>query len=69
MLHNCILDSGAPHNLMPKEVMEDLGLTVTKPYHDLYDFDSREVKCLGVFKDLVVRITQLPMKGVLMHDV
>ena len=28
LLHNCLLDSGASHNLMPKAVMESLGLTV-----------------------------------------
>ena len=48
MIHNCLLDSGASHNLMPKAVMEAFGLSITKPYHDLYAFDSRAVKCLGV---------------------
>ena len=40
LLHNCLLDSGASHNLMPKAVMEALGLSITKPYRDLYAFDS-----------------------------
>ena len=40
MIHNFLLDSEASHNLMPKDVMEDLGLSITKPYHDLYAFDS-----------------------------
>ena len=40
MIHNFFLDSGASHNLMPKVVMEALGLSITKPYHDLYAFDS-----------------------------
>ena len=57
MLHNYLLESGASHNLIPKAIMEALGLTVTKPYHDLYDFDSRAVKCLGVIKDLMVNLT------------
>ena len=39
-IHNCLLDSGASHNLMPKAVMEALGLSITKPDHDLYAFDS-----------------------------
>jgi hypothetical protein len=43
VLHNCLMDSGASHNLMPKIVMEELGLEVTKAYHDLYFFDSRRV--------------------------
>jgi ribonuclease HI len=69
VLHNCLMDSGASHNLMPKIVMEELGLEVTKTYHDLYSFDSRKVKCLGVIKDLVVSLFQLPMKSVVMDIV
>ena len=69
MIHNCLLDSEASHNLMPKEFMEALGLSITKPYHDLYAFDSRAVKFLGVIKDLVVNLNQLPMKSVIMDVV
>ena len=43
MLHNCLLDSGASHNLMPKAIMEALGLSITRPYHDLFSFDSGAV--------------------------
>ena len=66
VLHNCLMDLGASHNLMPKFVMDELGLEVTKTYHDLYSFDSRKVKCLGVIKDMVVTLFQLPMKSILM---
>jgi hypothetical protein len=69
VLHNCLMDSGASHNLMPKTVMEELGLEVTRAYHDLYSFDSRKVQCLGVIKDLVVTLFQLPMKSVVMDVV
>ena len=69
MIHNCLLDSVASHKLMPKAVMEALGLSITKPYHDLYAFDSRVVNCLGVIKDLMVNLTQLPMKSVIMDVV
>jgi hypothetical protein len=69
VLHNCLMNSGASHNLMPKIVMEELGLEVTKAYHDLYSFDSRRVQCLGVIKDLVVSLFQLPMKSVVMDIV
>ena len=34
ILHNCLLDSGASHNLIPKEVMDEIGLNIAKPYHD-----------------------------------
>jgi hypothetical protein len=56
VLHKHLLDSGASHNLMPKSVMDELGLEITKTYHDLYSFDSRKVKCLGVIKYMVVTL-------------
>jgi hypothetical protein len=63
------MDSGESHNLMPKTIMDELGLEVTKTYHDLYSFDSRKVKYLGVIKDLVVSLFQLPMKSVVVDIV
>ena len=66
ILHNCLLDSGASHNLMPKAVMDELGISITKPYHELFSFECRKVKCLGLIKDLVVNLTQLPSKSIMM---
>jgi hypothetical protein len=66
ILHNCLMDYGASHNFMPKVVMEELGLDITRPYHDLYSFDSKKVKCLGVMKDVVVTLSQLSMKSVVL---
>jgi hypothetical protein len=47
VLHNCLMDSGASHNLMPKTVMEELGLEVTKSYHDLYSLIQGGCSVLG----------------------
>jgi hypothetical protein len=69
LLHNCMLDSGASHNVMPKSIMDRLGLEITRPYRDLYSFDSRRVKCMGMIKDLVVTLAQVPVKNVLMDVV
>ena len=69
VLHNCLMDSGASHNIMPKTVIDEIGLEITKMYHDLYSFDSRKVKCLGVIKYLVVTLFQFPMKSVVMDIV
>ena len=69
LLHNCMLDSGASHNVMPKAIMDRLGLEITRPYGDLYSFDSRKVKCIGIIKDLVVNLEQGPSKSVLMDAV
>ena len=69
ILHNALLDSGASNNLMPKLIMEKLGLEVTRPYKDLFSFDSNKVKCLGLIKDLVVSLAQIPSKSLVMDVV
>ena len=66
ILHNAMLDSGASYKLMPKVIMESLGLEITRPYKDLYSFDSRRVKCLGLIKDLCVNLSQIPAKNLVM---
>ena len=69
LLHNCMLDYGASHNVMPKSIMDRLGLEITRPYGDIYSFDSRRVKCMGMIKYLVVTLAQVLMKSVLMDVV
>jgi hypothetical protein len=69
ILHNAMLDSGASHNLMPKVVMEKLGLEVTRPYKDLHSFDSSKVKCIGLIKDLCITLVQIPSKSMVMDIV
>jgi hypothetical protein len=69
MLHNSMLDSRASHNLMPKEVMEKLGLGIIRKYHDLYSFDAIKVKCDGITKDMVVTLAHLPIKSIMMDVV
>ena len=49
--------------------MEQLGLQITRPYKDLYYFDSKSVKCLGMIKDLVVNLAQILAKSVEMDIV
>ena len=61
-MHNAMLDSGESHILMPKGVVESLGLEVTIPYKYLYSFDSKKVKCLGLIKYMVVTLTKLSSK-------
>jgi hypothetical protein len=64
-----MLDSVASHKLMPKKIMEKLGLEITRPYHDLYSFNSRKFKCEGLIKDMVVTLAQLPVKSIMMDVV
>lgn len=54
---------------MPKLMMEELGLEVTRPYKDMFSFDSNKVKCLGLIKDLAVSLAQIPSKGLVMDVV
>ena len=68
-LHNSMLDSGASHNLMPKVVMEKLGLDIANPYKDLYSFDSSKVKCIGLIKDLCIILAQILAKIMVMDIV
>ena len=68
-LHNTMLDSGVSHNLMPKVIMDNLGLDITRTYKDMYSFDSRKVKCIGLIKDLVVSLHQILEKSILMDVV
>ena len=56
ILHNAMFDSGASHNLIPKSVMEKLDLDITRPYKDLFSFDSSQVRCLRLIKDLCVSL-------------
>lgn len=69
VLHNAMFDSGASHNLMPKSVMERLDLDITRPYKDLFSFDSSQVRCLGLIKDLCVSLVQYPANKILMDVV
>ena len=57
ILHNAMLDSSASHNLIPKVIMEKLGLDITRPYKDLFSFDSSRVRFLGLIKDLCVTLS------------
>jgi hypothetical protein len=68
-LHNVIMDSDTSHNLMPKVIMDELGLEVTRPHKDIFSFDSRKFKCLGLIKDLVVSLAQIPARNMVMHIV
>jgi hypothetical protein len=51
---------------MPKIVMENLGLEITMPYHDLCSFDARKVKWYGLIKDMVFTLVQLHVKSIMM---
>jgi hypothetical protein len=69
ILHNAMLDSSASHNLMPKAVMEKLGLEVTRPYKDIHSFNSSKVICIGPINDLCITLVKIPAKSMVMDVV
>ena len=69
VLHNSMLDLGASHTLMPKGVVESLGLEIRRPSKYFYYFDSKRFKCLGLIKGMVVSLNKLPSKTVVMDVV
>ena len=68
-LHSTMLDFGTSHNLMPKIIMDNLSLNITTPHTNLYSFNSRKFKCIGLIKDLVVSLHQILEKSMLMDVV
>ena len=46
-----------------------MGLDITRPYKDLFSFDSRKVKFLGLIKCMVVSLSQIPTKNIFMDVV
>ena len=61
---NAMSDLGASHNLMPKAILEKLRLEITRPYKDLYSFDSSKVRCLGLINYLCVTLAQIQAKSI-----
>ena len=55
--------------MKPKEVMDNLGLDITRSYKDLFSFDSRKVRCMRLIKDLVVSLHKIPEKSIVMDVV
>ena len=69
VLHNSMLYSATSQNLMPRRIMDQLGLDMTRPYKDIFSFDSNKFKCLGLIKDLVIFLTQIMDKTLVMDMV
>ena len=54
---------------MPRRIMDQLGLDMTRPYKDLFSFDYNKVKCLVLIKDLVISLSQILAKTLVMDVV
>ena len=69
ILINAMLDSGASRNLMPRMIMDKLGLEVTRPYKDIFSFNYSKVKFLLLIKYLVIFLAQTLFMDVVVADI
>jgi len=46
-LHNCMYDSGASSNIITKNVMNLLNLSITRPYHNVCAWILGKLKHMG----------------------
>ncbi len=53
-----MLDSGASANTMPLNVMNQLGLNITRQYKKVCGFNSKPVEVEGIIKDLKVSLAR-----------
>ncbi|XP_059070571.1 uncharacterized protein LOC131860207 [Cryptomeria japonica] len=53
-------DSGATMNIMPQDVMKELGMHVDTPYGKCYAMDNRSVPIVGIMKDVEFRFPACP---------
>lgn len=49
-----MLDSGASTNVMTRKVMEQLNLSISRPYYNICSMDSKKIEVLGMVKDLQI---------------
>ena len=49
-------DLGASSNIITKGIMQRLGLKITRPYHNVYVMDYREIETRGIIIDLPVKL-------------
>lgn len=58
IIHNCMVDCGATHNIMPFSVMRNVGLDCIRHYkvgECIFSIDSRSVSTYGEIKDFFPR--------------
>ena len=60
-----MLDFEASTNVISLKVMNKLGLRTTRPYRNMCDMDSREIKVYGLIKDHKVNLAMYPYISIL----
>jgi hypothetical protein len=63
-LNNCMLDTGAGANMMSLKVMQQVGVKVTRPYRNVYGFESKAIPTHGVVENVEVCLKEYSEKTV-----
>jgi hypothetical protein len=63
-LNNCMLDTGGGANMMSLKVMQQMVLKVTRPYRNVYGFESKAIPTHGVIENFEVQLKEFPEKTV-----
>ena len=64
-----MLDSGSSSNVMIRRVMEQMGLTISRPYQNVCAMDSREIDVVGIILNFPIKLAAYPDIGVTMDIV
>jgi hypothetical protein len=63
-LNNCMLDRGVGANMMSLKVMQQVGLKATRPYRNVWGFESKEIPTHGVVENVEVHLKEYPEKTI-----
>jgi hypothetical protein len=59
-MHNCMVDSGAPSNLMPWSVCQNINVKVEPSTLKIIQLDRTNVKVIGELKNMLIRLSSNP---------
>jgi hypothetical protein len=68
-LNNCMLDFEASTNVMSLKVMKQLGLKTNRPYGNVCDVNSKNVKVYGLIEYVEVYLQDFPYISLIMNIV
>ena len=64
-----MLGSGASSNILTRRVMEQMGLTISRPYQNVCAMDLREIDVVGIILNSLVKLAAYLDIGVTMDIV
>ncbi len=68
LVHNCMVDSGATSSVMPKNIVDQLGLVYQPLEKGVVQLDGSTINTLGVVKDANLTLHACPNFSILVHE-